>query len=324
MLQSLFSRVKQKYAPRSLVLMYHRIINYDTDPWDLAVSPENFEEQLQVLKDYNVVPLSTLESLITKKKDIPKKTVTITFDDGYIDNYINAKPLLEIYQMPAVFFIATEAIEKQQEFWWDALERICLHTNPLPKKLILNQPEAISCKIESGDQFDTDVLNPLTLYFNLCELVKKMPSKAQEAFIESLKTWASNTEDRADFLTMQKDELLDLNSNPLFTLGAHTVTHPFLPNFSYDYQKNEITESVNFLEDLIQDKIKYLAYPHGGNNELTLEVLSTLDLKLAFTTHKGCFYSHSHPYTIPRLQVKNWNGKTFASKLKNWMNLKFN
>lgn len=320
MLRSLFSRVRQKYAPRSLVLMYHRIINYDTDPWDLAVSPENFEEQLQVLKNYNVVPISTLESWLTKENQIPKKTVAITFDDGYIDNYTNAKPLLESYQMPAVFFIATEAIEKQQEYWWDALERICLQTNPLPEQLILDHPEEISWKIKSADQAEFDSLDPLTLYFRLCELVRKMPSKAQEVFIASLKTWASNTEDRADFLTMQKKELLDLNSNPLFTLGAHTVTHPFLPNFSYDYQKNELTESVKFLEDLIKDKVKYLAYPHGGNNELTLDILSKLDLKLAFTTYQACFYGHSHPHTIPRFQVKNWDGKTFASKLKNWMN----
>lgn len=324
MLRSLLSGVKEKYAQRSLVLMYHRIINTDTDLWDLTVSPQNFEEHLQVLKDYDVVPSSALESILTKKNRLPKKTVAITFDDGYIDNYVNAKPLLETYHMPASFFITTESIKKQQEYWWDTLERICLQTNPLPKQLILNHPEAISWKIGNPCHTENDTLSPLNLYFKLCELTRKMSSNKQKVFIESLKTWASNTEDRLDYLTMQEHELLDLKSNPLFTIGAHTVTHPFLPNFSYDYQKNEIAESVEFLEDLTKDKVKYLAYPHGGHNEWTLDILSELGLKLAFTTNKGCFNSHSHPYTIPRLQVKNWDGKTFSSKLKNWMNLIYN
>jgi peptidoglycan/xylan/chitin deacetylase (PgdA/CDA1 family) len=300
--------------------MYHRVIDNNIDPWDIAVSPKNFEEHLKVLKDYNVIPLSTLETILTKKKYIPRKTVAITFDDGYIDNYVNAKPLLEKHQLPASFFIATEAIEKQQEYWWDTLERICLQTKPLPEQLILDYPEKISWKIKSTDQTNIDSLDPLTLYFKLCDLVRKMPAKEHEVFIESLKTWSSNTKDRTDYLTMRKHELLDLNSNPLFTLGAHTVTHPFLPNFSYDYQKNEIAESVKFLEDLTEDKVKYLAYPHGGNNELTLDIISKLSLKLAFTTDHKCFYRHSHPHTISRFHVKNWDGKTFASELKNWMN----
>lgn len=324
MLNSLRSLIKEKHTQSSLVLMYHRVINIDIDPWDLAVSPKNFEEHLQVLKEYNVVQLNELELLSNRKNHLPKKAIAITFDDGYMDNYVNAKPLLETYHMPACFFIATESIEKQQEYWWDALERICLQTTPLPKNLTLTHPEIATWRIGTHDLNDIDAFSPLVLYYKLCELMKKMPTKEQNAFIEDLKAWSSNTNDRVSYLTMQKQDLLDLKSNPLFTIGAHTVTHPYLPNFSYAYQKNEIVESVKFLEDLTRDRIKYLAYPHGGHNERTLDILSKLHLKLAFTTNHGHFNRHSHRYAIPRLQVKNWDGKTFASELKNWMNLKFN
>lgn len=322
MFRTLLSKVKRKYAQRCVVLMYHRITDVNIDPWDLTVSPENFEAHLQVLKDYNIVPISDLWTAVSPKRNhLPRKMAAITFDDGYIDNYLNAKPLLEKYNLPASFFIATDAVEKQKEFWWDALERICLQTKQLPSELSFEKPELVSWKIGIPDQKKTDRLSPLNLYFKLCEMVRKMPSDKQEALIGRLQTWSQNTEDRAGYLTMKRKELLNLKSNPLFTLGAHTVTHPFLPNFSYDYQKKEIQNSVNFLEDLTGDKVEYLAYPHGGYNRLTLDILSQLNIKLAFTTDAWCFTHKMHAYTVPRFQVKNWDSDRFAFELKNWMNL---
>lgn len=299
--------------------MYHRIAEVEVDPWDLAVSPQNFEEQLRILREFNVVPLCNLESVPTKKH-FPNNSIAITFDDGYIDNYNHAKPLLETFDMPATFFITTESIERQEEFWWDALERICLQTPTLPDSLMLSRPEPISLKIESHGHIGIDALSRSELYFKLCEIVLKIPSGIRDIFIEDLKAWSSNNTDRASYLTMRRQELLNLDSNPLFNLGAHTVTHPFLANYSYDYQKKEIIESINFLEQLTKNPIKHFAYPHGGHNNSTLEILTQLGLKLAFTTNQGHFDRDSHPFTIPRLHVKNWDGSLFASELRKWMN----
>ncbi|MDB5115182.1 MAG: polysaccharide deacetylase [Mucilaginibacter sp.] len=315
--RSLLLKIKKKYARRGLVLMYHRIIKIDTDPWDIAVSPQNFGEHLQVLKDYNVISLNKLEGILINKKHLPANTIAITFDDGYADNYLNAKPLLEKYNMPASFFITNDAFEKRQEFWWDVLERICLQSAHLPEELILNQPENIHFKISK--QGNADTVTPQEVYLKLCEIARKLPADEMQLFIEQLKIWANNLQDRADYLTMTKTELLDLGSNPLFTVGAHTVTHPYLPNFSYEYQNKEIQGNIDYLEKLTGDKIKYLAYPHGGNNEFTLDIVAQSGLKLAFTTHSKCFYKNSDPYTIPRVQVIDQDGKTFASQLKNWM-----
>jgi peptidoglycan/xylan/chitin deacetylase (PgdA/CDA1 family) len=319
MLRSTLSRIKKKYAHCGLILMYHRIINIDTDPWDLAVSPENFEEHLQVLKGYNVISLGELEKILLNKNRLPDNTIAITFDDGYVDNYHTAKPLLEKYNMPASFFITNDAFEKRQEFWWDVLERICLQTTHLPQELILTQAQNMRFKISKQSNNDTGTITPHKLYFKLCEIAREMPVDEMQLFIEQLKAWANNLHDRPDYLTMTKTELLDLGSNPLFIIGAHTVTHPYLPNFSYEYQNKEILGNIDYLEKLTGDKIKYLAYPHGGNNEFTLDIVAQSGLKMAFTTHHKCFYKNSDPYAIPRVQVIDQDGKTFASQLKNWM-----
>lgn len=317
MLRSLFSSVKKKHVRRGVVLMYHRIADILSDPWALAVSPQNFEEQLQILKCYNVISINELGYIFAKKQKLPANIAVVTFDDGYRDNYLAAKPLLEKYNIPATFFIATDQIGKQKEFWWDALERICLQTPVLPGKLIIEQPEYTSWNV--GSNTSTDTISPLNLYLKLCEIVRKLSADQQKGFIKRLELWANNTVERPDYFTMNNKELLDLQSNSLFTIGAHTMTHPFLPDFSYEYQKKEIQGSVAFLEELTGEPIKYLAYPHGGRNQNTLNILPDCGVELAFTTDPQCFEPDTYKYAVPRFQVNNCDGKTFALHLNNWM-----
>src|ERR1700759_3055747 len=88
-----------------IVLMYHRVDKVDTNPWSICVSPENFEKQIRFLKqNFNII---TVDELVIQLRSntINQNAVCITFDDGYADNYIHAKPVLEKYNCPATFFI---------------------------------------------------------------------------------------------------------------------------------------------------------------------------------------------------------------------------
>ena len=119
-------------AAKILVLMYHRVAVAKTDPWGLCVSPENFDQHLQVLKSgFNVIStLELLQQVSTKK--IIKDAVCITFDDGYADNFTYAKPLLLRYNCPATFFITTGVTHQQKQFWWDELGNVLLSSKHLP------------------------------------------------------------------------------------------------------------------------------------------------------------------------------------------------
>lgn len=98
------------------ILMYHYV--YDgANPGDrLVVTPRTLERQMQFLKRYryNVVPLKSLVSLIKEKKKIPCRTVAITFDDGFKNNYANAFPILKKYNLPATMFIITDEVGRAQ------------------------------------------------------------------------------------------------------------------------------------------------------------------------------------------------------------------
>lgn len=89
-----------------VVLMYHSVSDAD---WPFAISSERFERQLRYLRDNGYVFLSAMEAaaIIAGRRDLPEKSVLITFDDGYQDFADAALPILERYQAPSAVFVHT-------------------------------------------------------------------------------------------------------------------------------------------------------------------------------------------------------------------------
>ena len=107
------------------ILMYHHIQVSSRDD-RLSVSPANFKKQMDFFskQKYKVISLEELTNLIKGQKPIPPKTVVITFDDGYEDNYIYAFPVLKKYNFPAVIFIITDKIGKTGYADWAEIKEM--------------------------------------------------------------------------------------------------------------------------------------------------------------------------------------------------------
>ncbi len=98
------------------ILMYHSINPVSNEEYKaLIVAPENFKRQMEFLSRnrYNVISLDELAGILNSKKRIPGKTVCITFDDGYADNYEYAYPVLKKLNIPAEIFVMTDSIDKK-------------------------------------------------------------------------------------------------------------------------------------------------------------------------------------------------------------------
>ncbi|MGB7043843.1 MAG: polysaccharide deacetylase family protein [Methylocella sp.] len=121
-----------------LILMYHRIGEFQSDPRGLAVSPRHFAEHLEVLRKHSQPqPLAQMVNAIQHQVLPWVKALAVTFDGGYADNFYNAAPLLNRYDVPATVFLTCGYIGGTGEFWWDALERILLGPEVLPAELHL-------------------------------------------------------------------------------------------------------------------------------------------------------------------------------------------
>lgn len=98
--------------PGVRILMYHRVARRN-DFDQLVVSPENFQKQMTILAaGYNVLSLSDAVALLASEQKIPRRTVVITFDDGYLDNFTEALPILEKYSLPATIFVTSDFCEQ--------------------------------------------------------------------------------------------------------------------------------------------------------------------------------------------------------------------
>lgn len=108
------------------IAMYHSVNPAALAENRLAVSAQTFARQMRFLKSqhYNVLPLESLAALIKERKKIPPKTIAITFDDGYKDNYIYAFPILKKYNLPATIFIILSEVGRPQDdrLSWDEIK----------------------------------------------------------------------------------------------------------------------------------------------------------------------------------------------------------
>jgi peptidoglycan/xylan/chitin deacetylase (PgdA/CDA1 family) len=114
------------------ILMYHYISTppEDADIYrvDLSVTEAAFAEQMAYLRDngYTTIDLYDLSLAITNQIELPEKPIILTFDDGYLDNYQNAFPVLAANGQKGVFFVVTEFIDKNREGYltWELVEEM--------------------------------------------------------------------------------------------------------------------------------------------------------------------------------------------------------
>jgi|MudIll2142460700_1097286.scaffolds.fasta_scaffold286786_2 peptidoglycan/xylan/chitin deacetylase (PgdA/CDA1 family) len=94
------------------VLMYHHVNPHRGDT--VTVTPEVFERQMRYLHEsgYETLRVDTLMGYIAGGVSIREKAVVITFDDGWLDNYLCAAPVLKKYRINATIFIVTDRIEE--------------------------------------------------------------------------------------------------------------------------------------------------------------------------------------------------------------------
>jgi peptidoglycan/xylan/chitin deacetylase (PgdA/CDA1 family) len=319
---------------RALILLYHRIADEPSDPYGLCVSPGRFEEHLLAIRNTGQpIPLGAL-ARGAREGTLRDGAVAVTFDDGYLDNFETALPLLERYDVPATIFVTTGRGGRQREFWWDELERVFLQTEPLPATLELRVRGTLhhwDLKPSDFSTWDENSYRPWRLlsgtfpsarhqaFEEVYRLLNPMAEPERTDAMNALANWAglSSQSVRLSRRVMTPERVAEVANGGLVAIEAHTVTHPSLPAQPDDVQRWEISSSCATLEAWTGRPVEGFAYPYGAQDSRSVAAVQAAGLAYACSCEYRSVWPGSSPFLLPRLEVENVDGDRFA-KLLRW------
>lgn len=259
---------------KGLVLVFHKEEN-----------SRLFEKIIIALKArYQLVLLEQLEKLLKENREV-KNICHITFDDGEQSFYHTVFPLLKKHKVPVSLFVSPDIISTNNNFWFQESEGY----DERILKCILSQQ--LNIPVEKLNEFSyqsifkclpvSKIKNVIDLYQQQTKCGRKTPQN------------------------MSVEQLKEVEASGLVTIGAHTINHPILKNeddFSCSF---EISESIKRLEILLQQPVKYFAYPNGRPGidfgEREMDYLRENKISLAFSTELDHLTAETKILNIPRM-----------------------
>ena len=303
---------------QGMVLLYHRVIDLDHDPQQLAVSPKNFQDHISYLKaQFSIISLQELVKRISSGKTI-NNCIVITFDDGYADNLYFAKPILEKIQVPATVFLTAGMIGACREFWWDELERIFL-TDELffkPLKIKINRQE-YKWNIYTHD-------DSLKVYKQLHPLLKYLSNDKRERILDDIFKWSDldRNNGRETHQILDEKEIRKLVEGELIEIGCHSFTHSALSAEPQERLFFEIVESKQRLEQIIHKRIRSFSYPFGQKQDIEMKAIRLVKdsgYNCGIVNIQGNIDEKTDLFMMPRRLIRNWNIKEFRQKINQFL-----
>ncbi len=237
-----------------LILVYHGVV--ERPDHNVSVGPiaeAQFSRHLAYFKkNFDVVSQDEIFKMYRNNIVPKRKTIAITFDDGYENNYLRAFPLLKQYGFPSTMYIITQAIEDDNLItWYDYIDFVKKDIDVTKiNTALIGQP-------------------PLAAVSDLKALVKRINIEKREVVYSEIGRQVNIENYKALFprefwKLMSKEQLKKLSDSGLVELGAHSHNHPNLGEIDLDAAKSEIEKSKRLLEELTQKPVNSIAFPDGS------------------------------------------------------------
>ena len=254
----------------------------------LSITPQFLDAAIRVTKQAGLVPvpLDALPQLLADPRDT-RKFVCFTLDDGYRDNLEFAAPVFQKHSVPYTVFVTPGFVDRERTIWWETLEKLLNDVSELSFDFG-SGPEAVSCpkrdsKITAFERIATYVE---TASEDLA--VEEIDKAAKARGIDALAI--------VDAQIMTRAELGQLLSDPLASLGAHTMTHPNLSRVCAERLGDEMRLSAEAISKYQGKPVTTFSYPYGGRKAVSgreTQAARENGFSLAVTTQPGVLTSES-------------------------------
>lgn len=290
---------------RGIVLLYHRVDDED-DVHALNVTRANLVAQLRWLSsNCSVLPLQ--QFLSTPLHDLPERAVSVTFDDGYLDNLSHAAPLLDAEGLPATFFLTTRYLHEPGEYWWDLLERAFGQSwDGWPALSVEVGDRMVNLPARTAEERKSS-------HRQLHGELVSAPLAVRERVVSVLTSLVGQRPTlRRPLLA---DEVRQLAAFTGATIGSHTINHLALPGQQDDVLESELVESRTELSKILGRSVDLLAYPYGAVDDRSVAAARSV-YRWAIACGEQTVPDSFDAALVPRVEVKNWDAATFASRME--------
>lgn len=251
----------RKFGDHNLLnIMYHGVVEKDSNFFSPRhIVKEQFEQHLKYFrKNFDIISSTEAFQRMQEGKLPKKKTLSISFDDGYQNNLHVALPLLEKYNIKTTFFIASCCIQETPIYYlWPDL--ITVFTVSYPNE-----------KIEISSNVYLQAGSSLHQVF---EYIKKLDCEKRDQLLSGL-VQKYDLEKKLNSLPaeiwklMNKQELQELSRSSIAEIGSHGNLHYNLGNINPENAKKDMEKSKQLLESAINKEVNILAFPDGSYNDV--------------------------------------------------------
>lgn len=312
------------------ISMYHyvRDLKHSRYPAIKGLDVSLFRQQIEFMKDhFSIVTMEQVIDAVERKSALPENPLLLTFDDGYIDNYIYVFPILEEFGVQGSFFIPGKTFTTHQLLDVNKVHYILASAD------ISELVEDVRREMDfyRGREFDYAPTEELFARYAVANrfdrketiFVKRMlqtvlPEKVRNIISSKLfeKYVGVSEEQLAYELYLTEDQIRTMKKHGMF-IGVHGYDHYWLGQLPKEQMQRDISMGLEALDEFIDRKHWVMNYPYGSYNEEVLDYVKSQGACLGVTTDvRIADIKQDSPLELPRLDCND-----FPPKSKNYTNM---
>ena len=270
-------------VPHLWLPMYHRVLP-QSDPRSreeepgMLLRPETLEMHIRELRrEFELVSLREWVDRWQQGKELPPKACAITFDDGWLDNYECAFPVLKALKAPATIFAVAQKIGTDDRFWPNIVGGLLAGG----ARAALAAHPTLRASVEgTGDLIDQNVIA------DVIHRLKIHSDGEIHAALNAIR-WRTLLKPTGSRDLMSWTQMREMQASGLIEFGSHTCSHSRLTRLTSQAELHyEIVESKRVLEANLDRPVDLFCFPDGDFNDRALGLVRE-HYRAAVTTRRG-------------------------------------
>lgn len=269
----------------------------------LKITPEFLDATIRQTMEagFDVLSLDDVAARVKAPNKSERPFVAFTLDDAYRDNLEHAAPVFRRYGAPYTVYAPIDYVDGHGDLWWLALEKVIAKISQVSCTIngqMLHLPAATVAEKDAAYH---------TIYWRL----RKIDETVARSIVADLCSRAElDVSTLCRELVLDWDGLRELASDPLVTIGGHTLRHYALAKLGAGAMQHEMVASVKRLETELKRPIRHFSFPFGdacSAGEREFDFAREMGMLTAVTTRKGMIHGH-HATSMTALPRVSLNG----------------